>query len=118
MSARKKFLTPPLKATARYARLEKERSSLCDHLQVLEMADGYAHMVKSGDYREYCALKTRCEKLHATIASAEIGQDDDILGIEAQELMRNASDEMLRLAPFRGEIDLNRLAQWELRSRR
>jgi len=43
-------------------------------------------------------------------------QDDDILPFEAQEILRQASDDLLRLA-ITGEIDLNRLAQQELRAR-
>jgi hypothetical protein len=42
--------------------------------------------------------------------------DDDILHIEAQEILRQASSEMLELTA-RQEIDLNRLALWELRLR-
>jgi len=42
--------------------------------------------------------------------------DDDILHIEAQEILRQASYEMLELTA-RQEIDLNRLAFWELRTR-
>lgn len=41
---------------------------------------------------------------------------DDILNLEAQELMRQASDEMLELATLE-EIDLNALAHCELRAR-
>jgi hypothetical protein len=41
---------------------------------------------------------------------------DDILHLEAQELMRQASDEMLQLAALE-EIDLNALAHCELRYR-
>ena len=42
---------------------------------------------------------------------------DDILHLEAFEIMRNASDELLQLATLE-EIDLNNLAHWEYRSRR
>jgi hypothetical protein len=42
---------------------------------------------------------------------------DDILHLEAQEFMRQASDEMLELATPQ-EIDLNTLAHHELRGRR
>jgi hypothetical protein len=41
---------------------------------------------------------------------------DDILHLEAMELMRQASDEMLELATLE-EIDLNALAHCELRAR-
>jgi hypothetical protein len=44
-------------------------------------------------------------------------QDDDILHLEAMELLRNASDELLRLSTIQ-EIDLNSLAHIELRYRR
>jgi hypothetical protein len=44
-------------------------------------------------------------------------QDEDIIPIEALDILRNASDELLRGATL-GEIDLNKLAGWELRSRR
>jgi hypothetical protein len=44
-------------------------------------------------------------------------QDEDIIPIEALDILRNASDELLRRATL-GEIDLNTLARWELRSRR
>ena len=45
-----------------------------------------------------------------------IMDDDDILHIEAQEILRQASSEMLELTALQ-EIDLNRLALWELRVR-
>jgi hypothetical protein len=41
---------------------------------------------------------------------------DDILHLEAQEFMRNASDDMLELVTL-DEIDLNALAARELRGR-
>jgi hypothetical protein len=44
-------------------------------------------------------------------------QDEDIIPLEALDLLRNASDELLRKAT-RGEIDLNTFARCELRSRR
>jgi hypothetical protein len=44
-------------------------------------------------------------------------QDEDILPIEALDILRNASDELLRHAAL-GQIDLNSLAHWELRTRR
>ena len=44
-------------------------------------------------------------------------QDEDIIPLEALDILRNASDELLRRATL-GEIDLNTLARWELRSRR
>jgi len=44
-------------------------------------------------------------------------QDDDIIPLEALDLLRNASDELLSKAAL-GEIDLGRLARLELRSRR
>ena len=44
-------------------------------------------------------------------------QDEDIIPLEALDLLRNASDELLRQAA-RGQIDLNALAHFELRSRR
>jgi hypothetical protein len=44
-------------------------------------------------------------------------QDEDIIPLEALDLLRNASDELLAMAT-RGQINLNRLAHWELRSRR
>jgi len=44
-------------------------------------------------------------------------QDEDIIPLEALDLLRNASDELLRQAA-RGQIDLNTLAHFELRSRR
>ena len=44
-------------------------------------------------------------------------QDEDIIPLEALDLLRNASDELLRMAAC-GEIDLNRFARLELRSRR
>ena len=43
-------------------------------------------------------------------------QDDDILPFEAQEILRPASDDLLRLAAV-GQIDLNRVARQELRAR-
>jgi hypothetical protein len=46
-----------------------------------------------------------------------IMEDDDILHIEAQEFLRQASDEMLRLTALE-EIDLNRMARNELLARR
>lgn len=42
--------------------------------------------------------------------------DDDILPLEAMHLLSQASDDMLRLAAHY-ELDLNRLARNELRSR-
>jgi len=42
---------------------------------------------------------------------------DDITNIEAAELLKTASKELLTLAAL-GKIDLNHLAHWELRSRR
>ncbi len=39
-------------------------------------------------------------------------QDDDIIPLEALDLLRHASDELLRQAAL-GQIDLNRLAYWE-----
>ncbi len=42
--------------------------------------------------------------------------DDDILHLEAIEIMRNASDELLRVSSL-GEIDLNTVAHQELRYR-
>jgi len=42
--------------------------------------------------------------------------DDDILPFEAQEILHHASDALLRMATT-GEIDLNCLAQQELRAR-
>lgn len=42
--------------------------------------------------------------------------DDDLHRLEAQEILREASNEMLELAATQ-EIDLNRLAWWELRRR-
>jgi hypothetical protein len=44
-------------------------------------------------------------------------QDEDIIPMEALNLLRDASDELLSMAA-RGQIDLNTLARWELRSRR
>ena len=44
-------------------------------------------------------------------------QDEDIIPLEALDLLRNASDELLRMAT-RGEINLHTFASWELRSRR
>jgi hypothetical protein len=44
-------------------------------------------------------------------------QDDDIIPLEALDLLRHASDELLSKAAL-GEIDLSTLARWELRSRR
>ena len=44
-------------------------------------------------------------------------QDDDILHLEAMELLRNASDELLRVSTIQ-EIDLNSIAHVELRYRR
>ena len=44
-------------------------------------------------------------------------QDDDIIPLEFLDLLRNASDELLRQAAL-GQIDLHALAHWELRSRR
>lgn len=47
-------------------------------------------------------------------------QDDDfdnyICGLEALEILRPASDDLLRMA-ISGQIDLNRLARAELRAR-
>jgi len=43
-------------------------------------------------------------------------QDEDIIPLEALDLLRNASDELLRMATC-GEIDLNTFARLELRSR-
>ena len=44
-------------------------------------------------------------------------QDEDIIPLEALDLLHHASDELVRQAAL-GQIDLNRLAHWELRSRR
>ena len=44
-------------------------------------------------------------------------EDEDIIPLEAFDLLRNASDELLRMATC-GEIDLNTFARLELRSRR
>lgn len=44
-------------------------------------------------------------------------QDDDIIPLEAMDLLHHASDELVRQAAL-GQIDLNRLAYWEARSRR
>jgi hypothetical protein len=44
-------------------------------------------------------------------------EHDDILHLEAQEFMRQASDEMLQLTALE-EIDLNRMARSELLNRR
>ena len=44
-------------------------------------------------------------------------QDEDIIPLEALDLLRNASDELLRHAA-RGQTDLNAFAHMELRSRR
>ena len=44
-------------------------------------------------------------------------EHDDILNLEAQELLRQATDEMLQLATLE-ELDLNALACQELRFRR
>jgi len=46
-----------------------------------------------------------------------IMQDEDIIPLEALDLLRNASDELLSMATC-GQIDLHTLARWELRSRR
>jgi len=43
-------------------------------------------------------------------------QDEDILPFEAQEILRPASDDLLRMAAT-GQIDLNRLARAEFRAR-
>ena len=43
--------------------------------------------------------------------------DEDIIPLEALDLLRNASDELLSMATC-GQIDLHTLARWELRSRR
>ena len=42
--------------------------------------------------------------------------DDDILPFEAQDILHHASDALLRMATT-GEIDLNAIAQQELRAR-
>jgi len=44
-------------------------------------------------------------------------QDEDILHLEAMELLRNASDELLHVSTIQ-EIDLNSIANVELRYRR
>ena len=44
-------------------------------------------------------------------------QDEDIIPLEALDLLRNASDELLR-RPHAARSTCNTLAHWELRSRR
>ena len=43
--------------------------------------------------------------------------EEDITRLEAHELLRGASDEVLQMA-IAGQIDLNALARFEFRSRR
>jgi hypothetical protein len=71
MTTTKKSLRPSLKAMeALLARDEEQFANLGDHLQIMEMSSGYAHMMKSPDYRKYRALKIRCQKLRNAIAAA------------------------------------------------